>query len=392
MSDELGTPDLRDWKPPPERVEKARAILGDAALRRSDEEDEHHAEDEPRPHVAESLGAFLARMHELGDPDWFVRELIPDEGVVIWHGRPRSMKSLTAGDLVLSLALGEPHALGCDRFSIKDPVGCLWLGEEDGQRLVKFRFESMLNARGLSRDEAPDTFRLEVRPGWNLESPHGQAELMTTIMETSEAMATPLRVLLIDPARTSFPGIDGGPKDAANARAFLLTILRETTVDTILLPHHDTKPGRDAKDDRTRAARANGGVTFSMVDLMVNFERLSGRECLAVPTNYKLAADPKPFKVRFESATPDGEGFRDFIRAVAETSDEDASVRNKVLKAVRENDWPATREVDQLAGIRPSTAAKHLAALEAAGLVSHMTGDEAKARGRSGNAVLWGPA
>ena len=35
-------------------------------------------------------------------------------------------------------------------------------------------------------------------------------------------MKTPLLVLVIDPARASLPSIDGGPKDATKARAFLL--------------------------------------------------------------------------------------------------------------------------------------------------------------------------
>ncbi len=100
------------------------------------------------------------------------------------------------------------------------------------------------------------------------------------------------------------PSIDGGPKDASRARAFLLTILRETSIRVILLPHHDLKPSRDGKDDRARPERASGGVTFSMGDCMVNFERLNDRECLAVPTSYKVGADPKPFRVRFETRDP----------------------------------------------------------------------------------------
>ena len=62
--------------------------------------------------VAESLRAFMARVRQMPEPEWFVKDLIPDEGVVVWHGRPRSMKSLTGMDTILSLALGESHALG----------------------------------------------------------------------------------------------------------------------------------------------------------------------------------------------------------------------------------------------------------------------------------------
>lgn len=337
--------------------------------------------------IAESLPTFLARVRQQPEPSWLVADLIPDEGVCVWHGRPRSMKSLTAEDVMLSLALGEPCALGNPRFAITGAVGVLWLGEEDSERLDAFRFGLMLAGRGV---EAPETFRLVVRPGWDLESPSGQAELMATIRDTSAAMDAPLRVLVIDPVRASMPSIDGGPKDAARARAFLLAVLRETSVRVILLPHHDLKPSRDGKDERSRAERASGGVTFSMGDCMVNFERLNDRECLAVPTNYKLGGDPKPFRVRFDSETPGGQGFRRFLRAVAETTDEATDARSRVLAYVRANPWRATSEVDKGAKVGTGEAANYLAQLEAAGLIVSVTGAEAQARGRSHNACLWG--
>jgi hypothetical protein len=324
------------------------------------------------------------------EPGWLVRELIPDEGVCVWHGRPRSMKSLTAEDLMLSLALGEPCALGNARFAIKGPVGCLWLGEEDSERLDAFRFGLMLKARGILPGQEPSTFRLVVRPGWDLESPSGQAELLATIRDTSAAMTTALLVLVVDPIRASMPSIDGGPKDAARARTFLLTILRETSIRVILLPHHDLKPARDGKDDRARAERASGGVTFSMGDCMVNFERLNDRESLAVPTSYKVGSDPKPFRIRFESETPPGQGFRGYLRAIAETTDEATDTRAKVLAYVKANPWLTTGEIDKGIHVATGEAARYLAELEAAGLVARITGAEAKARGRAFNASLWG--
>jgi hypothetical protein len=323
-------------------------------------------------------------------PDWLVAELVPDEGICVWHGRPRSMKSLTAADVMLSLALGEPCALRNPRFGIKRPAGLLWLGEEDSARLDAFRLGLMLKARGILPGHEPDTFRLVVRPGWDLESPAGQAELMATIRDTSAAMKTPLEVLVIDPARASMPSIDGGPKDAARARAFLLTILRETTIRVIVLPHHDQKPRADGKDERSRAERASGGVTFSMGDCMIGFERVSERECLAVPTSYKLGTDPKPFRVRFESETEAGQGFRGFIRAVASTTDEAADTRAKILEFVTANPWLATAGIEDGIRLRKGEASRYLAELEAAGLLRSITGTEAKARGRSRNAVLWG--
>ena len=346
-----------------------------------------------RSPIAESLRDFLARIRKLPEPGWFVRDLLPDEGIVVWHGRPRSMKSLCAVETCLSLSLGE-HALGIPRFGVPAGAGVLYLTEEDPDRIVGFRLRLMLAARGILEGQEPEGFRLKIRPGWDLEHIEGQEYLLNTIAETEKAMSLPLRVLTIDPARASMPGMDGSPKDAAAARGFLLRILRETSIRTILIPHHDVKPARDSKDDRGRPERASGGVTFSMGDCMVNFERLNDRECLAVPAAYKVGSDPAPFRVRFESETPAGQGFRGFLRAVAETSTEGESDRERqqVLAYVREHPWLATRDVDRGAGTRSGETIHHLAALEAAGMIVRITGMEAKEKGRSFNATLWGPA
>ena len=245
----------------------------------------------PRPSIAEALPSFLARVRQMPEPAWFIKDLIPDEGVVVWHGRPR-IHEVVDGRVrdVCRSPSARRCALGNPRFAIPGPVGVLWLGEEDSERLDAFRFNLMLEGQGA---EAPDAFRLMVRPGWDLESPAGQAELLTTIRDTAAAMTTPLRVLVIDPVRASMPSIDGGPKDAARARAFLLTILRETSITVILLPHHDLKPRADGKDDRSRAERASGGVTFSMGDCMVNFERLDDRGP-ASPSRPPTSSAPTP--------------------------------------------------------------------------------------------------
>jgi len=347
---------------------------------------------EAGPAVAESLRAFLARVRSMPAPDWLVRELVPDEGVCVWHGRPRSMKSLTAAEVMLSLALGEPHALHNERFAIKRAAGLLWIGEEDGERLDAFRFGLMLKARGILPGHEPETFRLVVRRGWDLETPAGQAAVLETIRDTAAAMAVPLEVLVIDPARASMPSIDGGPKDAARGRAFLLEILRETCIKVIFLPHHDQKPRADGKDERTRAERASGGVTFSMADTMIGFERVNDRECLAVPSAYKLSSDPRPFRVRFESETEPGQAFRGFIRGVASTTDDAGDARSKVLDYVTSRPWSSTSEINEGAHLRTGDAGRALSELEAAGLVRSITGPEAKALGRSKNAVLWGRA
>ena len=344
---------------------------------------------EPAPRVLrfEWAGDLLARLNAQPPPAWFAQDLVPDEGIVAWHGRPRSMKSLAAQDVALALATGTP-ALGSERFGVPSPVGVLWLTEEDSERLWAFRLRLMLAGRKL--DCAPKLLRVCCRPGWNLERPEDQAATLDAIREAPEA-----RVLIIDPARGSLPSIDKGPGDAAPAVRFLRQIQRETTIRTIAAPHHDVKPDAVRPDSRSRAEKASGGVIFSIAECPVNFERRTDREADAFPTAYKLSADPARFRVTFLSETPPGEAFRGFIRAEAVTvtdSDDSEADRAKVLAFVREHAWSSTREVEHGAKLRTGEATRILAQLEAVGLVVRAAGDEAKARGRSSNAVLWGPA
>jgi hypothetical protein len=88
--------------------------------------------------------------------------------------------------------------------------------------------------------------------------------------------------------------------------------------------------------------------------------------CFAVPGSYKLAADPRPFRIQFESATPAGEPFRDFLRARAVTTDEHTEAASRVevelLRAIdAADDWMPTaalleafpgRRADKLAALK----------------------------------------
>ena len=105
----------------------------------------------------------------------------------------------------------------------------------------------------------------------------------------------------------------------------------------------------------------------------------------------KIGADPKPFRVRFESETPPGEDFCGFLRAVAETTDQSTDTRAKVLAYVTANPWRSTGEVDKAVKVASGEASRYLHELEIAGLVVRATGSAAKAKNRSPNACLWGP-
>jgi hypothetical protein len=335
----------------------------------------------------ETAPEFVDRIQSMPPMSWLVDELLPDEGIVAWHGRPRSMKSLCALETSLALTQNRP-AFGNDRFGCPHgALSVLYLTEEDSERLFAFRLNLLLAAEGCPA--LPALLRIRIRPGWNLESADGQAALIEAVHRCQPEP----RVLVIDPARGSLPSVDGGPKDAAEAVGFLRLILRETSVKTLLLPHHDLKPNREKEDLRPRPERASGGIVFSIADCPVNFERVDERTCLAVPSHYKVSNDPLPFRVRFESATPIGEPFRDWLRATGATQTEEQTTderdRQKVLDYVRENPKFTGTEIDQALRLGKGTANRLLEHLRLAGLVEFVDG---KQHGRSSRAKLWFPA
>jgi hypothetical protein len=282
--------------------------------------------------------------------------------------------------------MGVPHALGCPRFSIEEPARVLWLAEEDNARIIAFRLGLMLKARGINAGDEPEALFFRVRPGWNLETPEGQAGIL------NEIEATKAEVLVIDPTRTSFPSIDGGPKDAAPGRAFLLKIMGETSAKVILSPHHDTKPPVKGGDSRSRAERASGGVTFSMGDCMVNFERVSDRETNVYPTNYKLSADPKPFLVTWESRFDERGGFSEYLRAKAATLTGDEEVE-RLVKLLEATPWQTKRDIEEATGTgKGGWISKAITRGVSLGQLVEVTGEQAARRGRARTAKLYAPA
>ncbi len=314
--------------------------------------------------MLESSGSFLERVEAQPPLSWLVHDLLPDEGIVVWHGRPRSFKSLCALDLLLAAATGTP-AFGSERFVVPAPVGpVVYLTEEDGERLVAQRLRWLLAGRGLSKP--PDNLFLRVRAGLNLEDSRDQKRVITAVRETEA------RLVCLDPARAFVPSLDKGPADAAAAIRFLRNLQNQTSAKTVLMPHHDTKPRPDGKDSRARAERASGGAIFSIADCPANFERVDDRTALVVPSSYKVGSDPSPFRVTFESETGAGEPFRHFVRAVASDTTEKGDRASRTEAAVLAeigNEWIATKALRDATRKRKDDVLAALRALDAAGKV-----------------------
>lgn len=301
----------------------------------------------PAPEVIlEPASTFLARASSA--EEWLVPGLVPTGGLAMFHGRPRSMKSLAALEVCVACSLGEaPFAL--PQFKPARPLRVGYISEEDGRNLIAPRLAWMLCGRGMS--EAPAGLFLSARRGLLLEDAESQARIRGAVD------ALELELLWLDTARALAPSVDQGPADAARAVRFLRELLAETSLRGLALVHHDVKPSRDGLDTRARAERSSGGALLAAVDCPVGFERLSERAALAVADRYKVGSQPAPFKVEFQSATAEGEAFREWVRAIGTDTDERAEalarVGPAVLKALEEaGEWLNTAALVEAAGAR----------------------------------------
>jgi len=316
-------------------------------------------------------------------PEVLVPRVAYEGCVTACHGRPRSFKSLATGAGAVEVAAGLPW------WGVFAPARPLVVGlvlEEDGDKLVRWRYGLM--AAGLGLSALPDNLRLLVRAGLNLEAPSERAEFLRHVVAPER-----LDVLIADPVRSPLPGVDGGPKDGAPLRRFAAEALE--VVRSLLLVHHDVKPARDQQDGRARAEQASGGQILSVADVPIGFARLSGRSALVEWSLVKVGADSSPLRLDVEAGTDEEGGFADFLRVRATTAGEedtqDASSRERVRSCVAAGPWVTASEIATSTAMKRETVDRLLAQMAAARILRAETGAAAKARGRNPNAKLWGP-
>lgn len=339
------------------------------------------------PAPAEDFHAFMARVGTLPPLTWLVPGLIPDEGIVLFHGQPRDFKSFCALELALALACGRP-AFHTERFTVRDAVPVVYFGEEDHERRVFTRL-AQLTAR--TQGPAPGLFTLIVKQGFSFDDPHCRALIEQVIGDRGA------RVAFFDPMSDFSEHVNRTNADLHPVRRYLRHLQNTTPAKTLGLVHHDAKPPMTGNTDRSRSQQASGGGIFSISDCPVAFRKLAWNRTAVYPEDFKDGGNPLPFEVTFESDTresPNGPQFGTWVRPVAVTKPgaaiDDPSVV-KVLAFLRETagTWHDTAQVNSGAHLAKDAAGQLLKRLFADGRVQMCTGDQAKARGRHANANLW---
>lgn len=231
----------------------------------------------------ETIAAFLA---EDDSPISVVfPQLLPAGVIMLLHGEPRSRKSLAAFELALSAATGTPP-FGLERFRPAGPIPVLYVQEEDPRALTRPRLRRLVRER--CGDVLPDQLYVAVRRGIDLDDALWVARLAEDIKRLG------VKLLVLDPARRLSVKTDEGPAKVRELLGVLRALVTGCDI-TIIIVHHDIKPPASGQDLRRRGQWASGGDWFAGAECPVHLERLSERQSLVYPQDYKFSADPEPF-------------------------------------------------------------------------------------------------
>jgi hypothetical protein len=250
--------------------------------------------EEPAECFIDSAAKFLS----VEDPplEYFIPEITPKGVIALSHGDPRTMKSLAALEEFVALATGTP-AFGMERFRPARPYRVLYCSQEDAASIVRTRVKKLLKARSITT--VPDTMGFAIYKGIDFDDAEWRARFLEGVLTGAYENVD------IDPARAFTAFADAGPKEVLPIAKFL----RQLTVRgiTVRLIHHDTKPPASGPDTRRRSHRASGGGWFSVSECPMAFEKISDRQSLVSPEDYKLSGDPRPFTITYHE---DAKGLR----------------------------------------------------------------------------------
>ena len=226
------------------------------------------SEDFPEPPES-SDGPRMPRFRELSlddlsvleDPKWLVGDLIPDGGLAVVYGQPKSGKTFWALDLALSIASGKSfHGLETHRGRVT------YVAAEGGRVRLYERALAWASAHGVNPDPAMQ---------WLI----AERVDLTNNPEVSDFIAAldgPRDLVIIDTLARCMSGDENSQKDMG---AFVAGCdrVREATGAAVLVVHHEGKDAgkgargsnvlRGAVDTSIRVRRdASGSVVVSVED------------------------------------------------------------------------------------------------------------------------------
>lgn len=338
---------------------------------------------------------FGARAAALPAISWLAADLVPSEGVFLFHGRPRSMKSLNLLALAIDLAYGRP-AFSCPRFQVPAPVRVLYVTEEDSERLIYERRDKLL--RGAAGGPLSGTNNLQylIKRGISLDSDPDRSALLACIDRGG------FQVVIFEPMRTLTTAAEGTAADFKPIADWMRHLQSATACKAIGMGAHWRKPSKSQAGGRSESL--SGGALFSFSDCLVSVQKVSWNESLMIPEDYKLSSDPPSFLIRWNTTAETSSSGRPLFGEsispeVVEVDSPEDAVRAKHVQTVvswlADHPWQTAPEI--ATGCRfakhspsePDSVYSLLSYLCTQGIVRQASKADAKILGRSARAKLF---
>lgn len=214
-----------------------------------------------------------------GEPNWIIKDLLPENGITILSGDPGSFKTWSTLYFAICIANGNPVY---DHFKTKRG-NVLIIDEEDGPPLLRKR------ATLLSANKKSNIYFM-VMSGFKTDHEDQADKLFRNIKKYK------IKVVIIDSLVRIHLGDENSSKDIAK----VFEILRRLNVKgvSVLLNHHNRKKSADQKTDRS-SMRGSSDI-LAAIDCHLQIER-RGNQLFISQTKNRLDQEIKPFVVNFVS-------------------------------------------------------------------------------------------
>jgi hypothetical protein len=184
-------------------------------------------------------GANIREPEDLPPMIKILGDVLPDQGVVVFHGRPGSMKSMLLMDAVLCLVSGSPwlppmfnstpirHSLPAAK------TRCFWLDMDQGRQTTEARFAAL--RRSHAEFDPNDLLWLSMpNPKFSADTPGHVAEIVTILNEYK------VKVLIIDNL-SNIRGKESLNDDGMSRVLENVRYVADAAQCLVIIIHHDAK-------------------------------------------------------------------------------------------------------------------------------------------------------
>jgi hypothetical protein len=200
---------------------------------------------------------------------WLVRGILPEDGVLVLAGEPKSHKTFAALDLAIAVATGTRGLAQFETGSEKPRAVAAFLAE-DSPRSVRARLCGLARGRGLEPAKALEHVFAQCRGSIDIGTDEGLCGLGAAIRMLPEQVA----LCVLDPFRDLHRGEEDKSGDMSQIMGNLRA-LRSIVGCSVLLVHHMAKASKETSGrragQRMRGSSAihgaiDGGIYFAPKD------------------------------------------------------------------------------------------------------------------------------